>query len=346
MFKPDTSAPTPGDVPRDKPVRIGDVLLDKGLITQDQIEEALAFQKEKGHKRLLGEILVELEFVSEELVLETLAETFNVPFARITPKVVDARVIEALPRDFLESNTVLPLFKVGNKLTVAINELTNVFLVEEIARLAECQVQLVAATAKDIRSTLDSHMPNANVFVIDEIVDDIGSEDMSVVEKQITDLTNLEEAAGDSPVIKLVNYVIYTAVQDGASDIHIEPDEGTLRVRYRVDGKLFEKLRPPHQLLPAVVSRIKIMASLDISERRIPQDGAITVMLGKSPVDLRVSTMAGQVRRKGRHARGRQPRRIGAAHLAGIQRADAYELDEPDRTTQRRGPGDRADRQR
>jgi type IV pilus assembly protein PilB len=108
------------------------------------------------------------------------------------------------------------------------------------------------------------------------------------------DVGSLDQAAKDSPVIKLVNYLIYGAVQDGASDIHIEPGDRSMRVRYRVDGSMFEKLKPPHQMLPAVVSRIKIMAGLDIAERRVPQDGGITVLLDKRPIDLRVSIMPGK----------------------------------------------------
>ena len=278
----------------DQPVRIGDLLMQKGLITEEQIEQALAQQKEKGHKRLLGEVLVEMKMVAEDQVMEVLAEAYGVPFARISPKLADPRIIEVLPRDFLEKHTVLPLFVVNRKLTIAVGEPSNVFLVEEIERMAGMPAQIVAATPKDIRDTLQTYLPNANIFVIDEIVDDIETEDLTLVEKQITDLANLEESAGQSPVIKLVNYLIHGAVQEGASDIHIEPGDGSLRVRYRVDGRLFEKLRPPHQMHPPVVSRIKIMAGLDISERRVPQDGGISVMLDKHAIDLRVSTMPGK----------------------------------------------------
>lgn len=281
-----------------KPVRIGDLLLEKGIITQDQIAQALQYQRDKGHKKLLGEVLVELGFVAEEQVMEQLAAAYGVPFARITTKVADPKVIETLPREFLEKHNVLPLFLVRNKLTVAVHEPANVFLVEEIARLANHQIQIVASTIKDIQQTLQAHLPNNNVFVIDDIVDASQVDDLTLVEKQVTDLANLEAAAGDSPVIKLVNYVVFSAVEEGASDIHIEPGDKTLRVRYRVDGSLFEKMKPPYQMHPAVVSRIKIMAGLDISERRVPQDGSITVMLNKRPIDLRVSTMPGKLGEK------------------------------------------------
>ncbi len=275
-------------------LRVGDLLLDKGFITQDQISQALAYQKEKGHKKLLGEVLVELKFVTEEQVLEVLAGAYGVPFARVNPRLADPKVVEVLPREFIDKNCVLPLFLVNGKLTVALNEPTNVFLIEEIQKLTKASVQVVAATPKDIRSTLQQHLPKANVFVIDEMMGKLGEQDLTLVEKQVTDISDIESAAGDSPVVKLVNYLVYCAVNEGASDIHVEPGDGTLRVRYRVDGNLFEKMRPPAQMTPAIVSRIKIMAGMDISERRVPQDGGISVVLDKRPIDLRVSTMPGK----------------------------------------------------
>lgn len=276
-----------------KPVRIGDLLLDKGLITKEQIAQALDYQRNRGHKKLLGEILIELDLVTEEQVCETLARAYDVPYARISPKVTDPKVIEMLPREFLEKHLVLPLFYIQGKLTIAVSEPTNVFLIEEISRLANCPVQIVAATLKDIQTTLESHLPNTNIFVIDDIVDE-DTNAMEIVDKQMIDMHSLEAAADDSPIIKLVNYIIFSAVEERASDIHIEPDDKTFRVRIRIDGKLFEKMRPPFNMLPAVVSRIKIMAGMDISERRVPQDGGITVMLNKHPIDLRVSTMPGK----------------------------------------------------
>jgi len=274
--------------------QLGQLLQDKGLVTEEQINEALAKQSEQGHRKLLGEVLIEQRYVTEEQVAEVLAEAYGVPYAKVSPRIADPKIIETLPREFIEKHIVMPLFLVNNKLTVAVSEPANLFLIEEIEKVAGYPVQIVASTAHNIQQTMQAYLPAANVFVIDEIVDDIQTKDFSVVEKQITDLTNLEEVAGHSPVIKLVNYLVYCAVQEGASDIHIEPDENKLRVRYRVDGRLFEKISPPHQMHAAVVSRIKIMASLDISERRIPQDGGIHVMLDGRPIDLRVSTMPGK----------------------------------------------------
>ncbi len=284
--KPTTVAEGP---PQTRP--LGQLLLERGLVSQEQIDAALARQKEQGHRKLLGETLVELQFVTEDQVTEVLAEAYGVPYARITPRMADPKVIELLPREFVEKQCVMPLFLVNGKLTVAVPEPANLFLIEEIEKVAGKPIQIVAATARDIQQTMQAYLPAANVFVIDQIVDDLQTKDFTVVEQQITDVANLEEVAGQSPVIKLVNYLIYSAVQDGASDIHIEPDESELRVRYRVDGKLYQKITPPFQMHAAVVSRIKIMAQLDISERRIPQDGGIHVQLDGRPIDLRVSTM-------------------------------------------------------
>ena len=281
----------------DKPVmttRLGDYLTQQGLITDAQLEEALARQSRSGVKKLLGQVLVEMELLTEEQLTAVMAEVCNVPFARLSAKLADPAVIESLPREFVEKNGVLPLFLVDERLTVAIHKIMDVFLIEEIERQAGMPVQLVAATKADIQSTLDSYMPEANVFVIDEIFDDIRDTDLTVVEKQEFDLAAAEDAAGESPVIKLVNTIIHAAVQEGASDIHIEPDDSSFRVRFRIDGKLAERLKPPPRMQPAIVSRIKIMAGMDISERRIPQDGGITVVAGQRPIDLRVSTNPGK----------------------------------------------------
>ncbi len=273
---------------------IGDLLIRRGVITQAQLEDALEEQRRLGHSKLLGEVLVSLGLATHEEVMEALASGYGVPFARITPRLADPRVTEALPRDFIESHCVLPLFKVDDTLTVAVTEPANLFLIEEIERLTGLRAQIVAATGVDIRATLRAYLPNANVFVIDEIYQDVEGADFSIVESQVTDLGNIEEVSGQSPVIKLVNYLIYQAVQDRASDIHIEAGDHASRVRCRIDGRLVTKLTPPHQMHAAIVSRIKIMGNMDISERRTPQDGDIHVMVDGRPIDLRVSTMPGR----------------------------------------------------
>ena len=274
-------------------LQIGEILQQRGVVTAEQITEVLSHQNSGGHQKLLGELLVERGYCTENDIASALAHAYDLPYAQISPKLCDPNIIETLPRDFLEEHCVLPLFKVYDTLTVAVSEPTNVFLLDEIERLSGSRVQVVCATAKDIQATLQAYMPASNVFVIDDIIDETGLDDFTLIENISEDITNLEEVAGQSPVVKLVNYLVYNAVTENASDIHIEPDNKKLRVRYRVDGKLYEKIRPPFQMLSAIVSRIKIMAGLDIAQRRTPQDGGIHVMVDGRPIDLRVSVMPG-----------------------------------------------------
>ncbi len=272
-------------------MQLGELLLSKGIVTAEQIEDVLEEQSGKGHKKLFGELLVDKGYCTDNQISSALAEAYGVPYAQVGPKLCDAKVLEILPREFLEKHLVLPLFKVYDVLTVAVSEPTNVFLIDEIERLSGCKVQIVCATVKDIKSTIQTYLPAANVFVIDDIIDDEGLEDFTLIENITEDISNLEEIAGQSPVVKLVNYLLYNAVQENASDIHIEPDDRKLRVRYRVDGNLYEKMSPPYQMHSALVSRIKIMAELDIAQRRLPQDGGIHVLIEGRAVDLRVSIM-------------------------------------------------------
>jgi type IV pilus assembly protein PilB len=273
--------------------QLGQLLLARGVVNEEQIARALAEQKDKGHRKLLGELLVEMGYCTENQIAAALAEAYGVPYAQVGPKLCDPKAIEILPRDFLEAHSVLPLFKVHDVLTTAVSEPTNVYLIDEIERISGCRVQVVCSTAKDIKATLHSYLPAANVFVIDDIIDEEGLEEFTLIENITQDISDLEEVAGQSPVVKLVNYLLYNAVRENASDIHIEPDDKKLRVRYRVDGRLYEKMRPPHQMHPAIVSRVKIMAELDIAQRRLPQDGGIHVLVEGRPIDLRVSIMPG-----------------------------------------------------
>lgn len=276
------------------PVPLGQVLVERGLITNEALEEALSTQKRDGRGRLIGEILVEQGLVDEAAVMEVVAEAYGLPFVRGVARLADPAIVNCIAREFVEEHGVLPLYRVRGMLTVAVAEPANLYLIEEIRRISGCEVQLAVATRADIDASIKSYLPTASVFVIDDIYEDVAETDFSVIEREAAEISDLREVSGHSPVVKLVNYMIFTAVQEGASDIHVEPGDHDLRVRYRVDGKLFEKLSPPHQMSPAIVSRIKIMAGLDISERRLPQDGDIHVRMESRPIDLRVSTMPGR----------------------------------------------------
>ncbi len=272
-------------------LRLGDLLIARGQLTPAQLDIVLAEQMESLGTKLLGELLVEKEFCSEEQVLEGLAVEFGVPYVRLDARLFDPKMFDAIPRDFIEKNTVLPLFKIRDVLTVAVAEPTNVFLLDQLRDIAHCEVQIAVASAKDIRRMVQTYVPNTRVFVIDDIIDDARGDAVELIEESIEDIGADVDVAGESPIIRLVNYIVYNAVREGASDIHIEPTERQLRVRYRIDGSLYQSLEPPIHLAPAVASRIKIMANLDISERRLPQDGRIHVMMEGRPIDLRVSTL-------------------------------------------------------
>ena len=274
----------------DRRPRLGDLLVERGYLAPQDLADALEQQKASGRSKLLGEILVETGACSEEQVVECLASEYGVPYAKLEPRICDPKVLDLLPREFIEDNLALPLYLVRGRLTVALSEPSNLFLVDEIRALTKRDVLIVAATSKDIRRLVQTNMPNTNVFVIDDIIEDSDGADVTLIEQAIDDIGDVEEIAGQSPVIRLVNYVIYHAVKEGASDIHIEPGDRCTRVRYRIDGRLYKSLEVPLHLLSAMTSRIKVMASLDISERRLPQDGRVHVLLEGRPIDMRVST--------------------------------------------------------
>ncbi len=273
------------------PKRLGNVLIERGYLAIDDLEAVLREQKQQrgGENRLLGEILVESKLCTEDQVVECLAAEYGVPYAKLEARLHDSKVADLLSRDFIEKHLVLPLFVVRDVLTVAVTEPANLFLVDEIRATVGMEVQIVATTTKDVRRMITA-LPNSKVFVIDDIIEDSEQAEVTLIEDAIEDIGDIEEVAGQSPIIRLVNYIIFNAAKEGASDIHIEPSERCMRVRYRVDGRLYKALEVPLHLLSAVTSRIKIMASLDISERRLPQDGRIHVLLDGRKIDMRVST--------------------------------------------------------
>jgi type IV pilus assembly protein PilB len=274
------------------PPRLGNILLEKGILTLEKLQEALELQKRSNGNKLLGEILIEREFCSEDQVTECLAQVYALPYAKLEPRLADPKIVDVLPREYIEKNLVFPLFKIRGVLTVALSEPTNLFLLDEVSRATSLQVQVVMASPKDIRRMITT-LPDSKTFVIDDIIEDHDQSEVTLIETTIDDIGDASEIAGQSPIIRLVNYVIYNAVKEGASDIHIEPAERCMRVRYRIDGRLYKSLEVPLNLISAVTSRIKIMASLDISERRLPQDGRVHVMLDGRKVDLRISTFPG-----------------------------------------------------
>ncbi len=270
------------------PPRLGNVLIERGYVTVEQLNSCLTEQRAGGGK-LLGEILIERGFCGEDQVTECLATVYGVPYAKLEPRIADPRIVDCLPREYIEKNLVFPLFKIRDSLTVAVTEPTNLFLIDELRALTNLDVHVVATSSKDLRRMITT-LPDSKTFVIDDIIENNAQAEVTLIETAVDDIGDMAEFAGQSPVIRLVNYIIYNAVKEGASDIHIEPGDRCLRIRNRIDGRLYKALEVPLNLLGAVTSRIKIMASLDISERRLPQDGRVHVLLDGRKIDLRVST--------------------------------------------------------
>jgi type IV pilus assembly protein PilB len=269
--------------------RLGNLLVQKGYLTQEGLNAALSDQHLDKKGKLLGEILIEVAACTDDQVAECVAAEYGAPYAKLEARLFDTKIIEVLPRDFIEKNMVLPLYVIRDTLYLAVSEPSNLFLIEEAEVLSKLKVEIVVSTGKDIRRMLTT-LPNSKVFVIDDIIEESETGDVEVVDDKIEDISGVEEGDGQSPVIRLVNFIIYNAVKEGASDIHIEPAEKVLRVRYRIDGRMYKSLEVPIHLVNAVTSRIKIMGSMDISERRLPQDGRIHVMLDGRKIDLRCST--------------------------------------------------------
>ena len=222
-------------------------------------------------------------------MIECLAAEYGVPYAKLDARLLDPKVVDVLPREYVEKNLVLPLFLVRGLLTIAVSEPSNLFLIDEVRGLTGHKVQIIAASPKDIRRTI-STLPNSKVFVIDDIIEHSDAVDVTLIEEAIEQSGGVQEMAGQSPVVRLVNYIILSAVKEGASHIHVEPSERSMRVRYRIDGRLHKALEVPQHLLEPVTSRIKMMGAMDVDQRRLPQDGEIHVMLEGRKIDLRVST--------------------------------------------------------
>lgn len=272
---------------------LGQILLGKGLLQPAQLDRALEEQRLGNHQKLLGEILVELRQCTEEQIAAVLAESYGVPFARIGPRLADPKVLSMLPRPFLENNHVLPLFLVEGTLTVAVAEPADLVLREEIERLSRLTVQLVAATARDIVATLQTYLPDDGVFVIDDVAQEVDPQAFTLLGAATAASAPAGGTGNASAVNKLVNYCLYNAVRQGASDILIEPAGDALRVRYRIDGRLVERMRPPLAMHESVMARLKEIADADPARSDIPQEGECHARIDRRPVTLRISTLPG-----------------------------------------------------
>jgi type IV pilus assembly protein PilB len=267
---------------------LGERMLRAGVLTAEELETALNQHTDK--KVQFGEKLLELGFVDVNTLLQFLSSQLHVPSVRVREGLVDPAVVRLLPRPKAEALCAIALFKVRNSLTVAMADPCHLQQIDEIERITGLSVRPVLA----LRSNIVNILPRCyeDNFAVDAVTADFSQEDVDVrTEAFDIDMGNIDSLAEGSPIINLVNYMIYSAVRQKASDIHVEPGHHSTTVRFRVDGMLREALRPRREFHPAIVSRLKVMAKLDIAEHRIPQDGRIHVRVDGREVDLRVSTL-------------------------------------------------------
>ena len=265
---------------------IADQLLETSLITQDQLELATKEQDKSGGS--IGYNLVKTGALSEKMLSEFLSQVYQVEAIDLEDIEADEHSVELIPAEVATKFQVVPVKREGRVLTVAMSNPDNIFAIDDIKFITGLEVHPVVATESSIKKAIDRFYDSADSLA--EVMRDM-EEDFEIVEDEEEDLGLAEAQNENAPVVKLVNSLIADAVNKDASDIHIEPFEKTLRVRFRIDGVLHEMMSPPYRMKGAITSRLKIMAELDIAEKRIPQDGRIKIRIGSKKIDLRVSTL-------------------------------------------------------
>src|SRR3954469_20547064 len=278
--------------------RLGDLLVREKVITPEQLDQAMKAQKDAPNTRL-GGILVKLGFLTDEDVTNFLSRQYGVPAINLSFFEIDSAVVKLIPHDTAKRYQILPLSRVGASLTIAMVDPTNVFAMDDIKFMTGFNIEPVVASESAILEGIEKAYGTSKEEDLDQVMQSISDMDETDVELQADaeeiGLADLEKAADEAPIVKLVNLILTDAVKRGASDIHIEPYEKEFRVRFRIDGVLQSIMSPPLKLKDAITSRMKIMAKLDISEKRLPQDGRIMLKMNiggkKKQLDFRVSTL-------------------------------------------------------
>jgi type IV pilus assembly protein PilB len=269
--------------------RLGEILLREGLVTRDQLAQALAEQKSTKHR--LGYVLVKLGLVQELEITKVLARQYRMPAVDLTRFEVDPKIIKLVPAEMATQKIVLPLKREGRTLTVAMADPTDHGLLEDLKFITRFDLFPVIAGEYTLRNLIEKHYESSDQQLQSLLKDmEAVAEDVEVVEEE-EDEAVTQAQIDDAPVVKLINGLLTDAVRRGASDIHIEPFEHEVRVRYRIDGALLEIMKPPLKMKAALTSRVKILSQLNIAERRVPQDGRLKLKMGSRVIDFRVSTL-------------------------------------------------------
>jgi type IV pilus assembly protein PilB len=268
--------------------RLGDLLVRKGYITPEQLRKAAEEQKQ--HNGPLIRHLIKLGCLTEDALLAYLQKEYRLPVSDPTTMEPQEEAIQLVPHALVTKYHLMPLSLAGSSLTLAMADPSNLVAVDEVKFLTGYDIKVTVATVSAIQQAIEQYYDRSMKY--DDVLNDLRGQEVNVVKEEEVDLQALEQATEDAPVVRLVNAVFTDAIRKRASDIHIEPYEKVFRVRFRIDGILHEILQPPLALKNAVSSRIKVMAALDIAERRLPQDGRIKLKLGKGDaIDIRVSVL-------------------------------------------------------
>ncbi|MCX7963341.1 MAG: type IV-A pilus assembly ATPase PilB [Candidatus Sumerlaea chitinivorans] len=275
--------------------RLAEMLVRDNVITQDELEHALELQEKQGGS--LGSILIDNKYANEWEIAAAIGKQLNVPFITLSHYEIDPSILKSIPEDLVRKYQIVPIDKTGDTLTVALSDPSNIYLLDELRLLTNCKIVPVISFESDIKEAIERYYPKSE-SALDEMLKEISDEETAVLEALESGMTEPAETeveegeveATDAPVIQLVNLIVHDAIRMRASDIHIEPYEKELRLRYRIDGVLHEMKAPPKKFQNAIVSRIKIMSDLDIAERRLPQDGRFKVTVQGRSIDFRVST--------------------------------------------------------
>ena len=270
--------------------RLGEILVSESRISPDRLAEVLTLQKETA--KPLGQILIDEGILTQEELTCRLGQQLGIPHLWLRKGLVDPRIVHILPKEKALHFQVIPMFVVNSVVTLATTDPNAIFVFDEVASITGMRVQPVLCRAADIIEAINDCYQEE--MSIDDVMKSLEDSEIEVIQGQAeAEISELSERADESPVIHLTNMILIKAIRDGVSDIHIEPQTGKFQVRIRIDGLLYELMSHRLEMHPPVVSRLKVLANLDISERRIPQDGRIQVQIDGRKVDLRFSSMPG-----------------------------------------------------
>ncbi|MBU1912668.1 MAG: type II secretion system ATPase GspE [Candidatus Omnitrophica bacterium] len=274
--------------------KLGQILLKEGLVTEEQLEKAIDIQKKEGTR--LGETLINLGIVTEKDIVIAMAKQLSIPYASYAKGLLkpaeNQDLAKLVPEDYARRNMLLPISRHMSSLTVAFMDPLDLITIDNLKRMTNCEINPIIATKTDLQRAIDEFYGKEDLLK-DAISDSYELEEFKI-EKDVEEDLSLDDLiarAEEAPVVKLVDLILMQAIKDRASDIHIEPFKNKINIRYRIDGVLYEIPPPARHLLPAIVSRIKILSNLDIAERRLPQDGVFFVKVDNKGIDIRVSTV-------------------------------------------------------